>query len=109
MQLKNIRPTESRILIERVPEQEYKTEAGIVLIPGLTFEAAPNESIKQIKSVEVEKEPDLYKAEVKACGPDVKVIRVGDFVLVGKYAGMDLFKDRTTIILTEHEVIAIVD
>ena len=106
----NIKPTEARILIERIPQAEFKTAAGIVIVPGLTFEAPTDSTRKELKVVEIEKEPDAYQARVISLGPDVKDKRIiaGAVVLVGKYSGVDLFKDRTSIILTEHEVIAII-
>jgi len=48
-------------------------------------------------------------AKVVAIGPDVKVVQVGDFALVGRYAGAEVvFRDVKYTILREAEILGIV-
>ena len=48
-------------------------------------------------------------ARVLDIGGDVKVIKEGDFVLVGRYAGAEVtFKHQTYLVLRESEVLGIV-
>jgi len=48
-------------------------------------------------------------AKVVAIGPDVKHVKPGDFVLVGKYAGAEcVFRDTHYTILRESEILGIV-
>lgn len=104
----NIKPTGSRVLVERLVATEIKTEGGIYLTPGLTYSADVPNGIQHIKEVDQASEPDAHQAKVISVGPDTKGVKEGDVVLVGKYAGVDLFKDRVSYIINEHDVLAIV-
>lgn len=79
------KPTTSRVLVLPVPP-ETETKSGLVI----PVSAQAPQSI----------------GTVKAIGPDVKVLSVGDTVVYGRYAGVAVeLKDVEYIVLKEEDVL----
>ena len=79
------KPTSSRLLVQPVPP-ETETKAGLI-IP---------ESAQAPQAIGI----------VRAIGPDVKVISVGDTVVYGRYAGTAVeLKDVEYIVMKEDDVL----
>jgi len=89
MRLDNILPLFDRILIKKVNEE--KTESGIYI--PLNAE-----------------DDNTYKAEVLAVGDVVtaKYVSKGQIVVVGKYAGVELAKDKGVSIINVKDILGIV-
>lgn len=109
MNIKNIKPTGDRLLIERQKQKEVVLESGIVLTPGLKMENYnPSSRVQHLVEKTEEEEPDVQESLVIEVGPDVKGVKKGDYVLTTKYSGADLFKDRMTYLIKENDVLALV-
>ena len=82
-----VQPLFENIVTIREEEEKY---AGAILIPD-TIKEKP------------------MGAQVVAIGPDVKHIKPGDFILVGRYAGAEcVFREVHYTIIRESEVLGIV-
>lgn len=83
-----IRPLFSNILAQREEQERY---SGKLIIPETAYEKPMG-------------------ARVVEVGPDVKHVKVGDFLLVGKYAGAEVvFRSRRYVVIREDEILGIVD
>ena len=83
-----ITPMWNNILCERETEEKY---TGLLVIPDTAKEKPMG-------------------ARVLAVGPDVQAVKVGQFVLVGRYAGAEVkFRHSDYIVLRETEVLGIVN
>lgn len=110
MNIKNIKPTQDRLLVEREKITEVVTEGGIILTPGLKHEKySPSRSAELVVEKEQEEEDNIYTAKVSEVGPDVKGVKKGDKIWMNKYAGIDIFKDRLSFLIKETDVLAIID
>ena len=103
-----IYPTMDRLLVERIKVVEEVTSGGIILTPGLTHkDYQPNKSQTLVAEKEIEEDENTYEAKVIAVGPTCTSIKKGDKVLLGKYTGLDLFKDRSVFLINEKDALAI--
>lgn len=92
-----LRPLHNRIIVERTTEGEQK--AGSIIIPDSAKE-------KPQQATVVAAGPGRVNDEGKRLKLDVKV---GDVVLIGKYAGNEVSVDgKDYVILVEDEVLAVV-
>lgn len=85
-----IKPLFSRIIIKK----KKLTQVGLIIIPN------------NAKSMETS------EGEIVACGDEADTVKVGDYVIYGKYAGhkMELKDDGNEyVVLNEEDVIAIVE
>ena len=99
-----------------------KTATEITLLADRTYTIPVQPLFENLVTVREEEEkytgtiliPETAKekpmgAQVVAIGPDVKHISVGDFVLVGRYAGAECtFREVKYTIIRESEVLGIV-
>src|SRR5690349_21206255 len=94
----NVRPLRDRVLVKRVEVQEQRI--GGIIIPDTA-----KEKPQQAKVIAVGKGRVTDKGEVIAL--DVKV---GDFVLIGKYAGYEIKLDgEEYLIVREEEILGIAE
>lgn len=83
-----VTPLFNNILCEREAEEKY---AGTLIIPDNAKEKPMG-------------------ARVLAVGPDCDAVKVGQFVLVGRYAGAEVrFRHSDYVVLRETEVLGIVN
>lgn len=83
-----VQPLFNNILAEREAEEKY---TGTLIIPETVREAPMG-------------------ARVIAVGPDVRFVKPGDFILVGKFAGASVkFRHRDYTVIREDEILGIVD
>jgi chaperonin GroES len=94
-----LRPLHNRIVVERSEVAEQKSSGGII-IPDSAKE-------KPQEAVVIAVGPGKLDKDGKRQPMDVKV---GDRILIGKYAGSDIKIDnKEYVILTEDEVLAVVE
>jgi chaperonin GroES len=94
----NVRPLRDRILVKRVEEQEQRI--GGIIIPDTAKEKPLQAKVVAVGNGKVTDEGKTLPLEVK----------VGDFVLVGKYAGTEIKLDgEEYLIVREDEVLAIAE
>jgi chaperonin GroES len=92
-----LRPLHNRIIVERTTEGEQK--AGSIIIPDSAKEKPQQATVIAVG-------PGRVNDEGKRLTLDVKV---GDVVLIGKYAGNEVSVGGTDyVILSEDEVLAVV-
>ncbi|MBI1357968.1 MAG: co-chaperone GroES [Acidobacteria bacterium] len=93
-----LRPLHNRIVVERTEKKEQKSLGGII-IPDSAKE-------KPQEAVVIAVGPGKLDDDGKRQPMDVKV---GDRVLIGKYAGSEVKIDnKEVVILTEDEVLAVI-
>lgn len=104
-----ITPTLDRVLVERIMPEVEVTESGIILSAGNVKHAEykPNSSGSLLVEKEQEEEENLYEIKVLAVGPTCVGIKAGDKALVNKYAGLDIFKDRSVLLINEKDIVAV--
>lgn len=94
-----LRPLHNRIVVERSAVGEQKSTGGII-IPDSAKE-------KQQEATVIAVGPGKLDDDGKRLAMDVKV---GDRVLIGKYAGNEIKVDgKEVVILTEDEVLAVIE
>jgi chaperonin GroES len=94
----NVRPLRDRVLVKRVEEQEQRI--GGIIIPDTA-----KEKPQQAKVVAVGRGRVTDKGEVIPLD-----IKVGDFVLIGKYAGTDIkLEGEEYLIVREEEVLGVAE
>lgn len=92
-----LRPLHNRIIVERTTEGEQK--AGSIIIPDSAKEKPQQATVTAVG-------PGRVNDDGKRLTLDVKV---GDVVLIGKYAGNEVSVDGSDyVILVEDEVLAVV-
>ena len=92
-----LRPLHNRIIVERTNEGEQK--AGSIIIPDSAKEKPQQATVIAAGPGRVNEEGKRLKLDVK----------VGDVVLIGKYAGNEVSVDGSDyVILVEDEVLAVV-
>lgn len=102
--LKLLKPTGSRVLIEK-PKPEAKTTAsGIIL--DLPDKLVENNHTQQIVEKEIEDEHNVYVGIVLAVGPEVKDIKPQDRVCLGKYSGAEVEKNSRIYIVNVADIVA---
>ena len=94
----NLRPLHDRVVIKRV-EEETKSPGGIVL-PGAAAEKPSRGTVMAVGRGKL-----LDNGEVRPL--DVKV---GDYILFGKYSGSEVKMDgEELIIMREDEIMAVIE
>jgi chaperonin GroES len=94
----NVRPLRDRILVKRVEEQEQRI--GGIIIPDTAKEKPLQAKVVAVGNGKVTDEGKTLPLEVK----------VGDFVLVGKYAGTEIkLAGEEYLIVREDEVLGIAE
>ena len=94
----SVRPLEDRVLVKPL-EPEKKTASGIFL-PETAKEKPMQGKIVAVGPGKLDKDGKRQPLDVK----------VGDRILIGKYAGSDIKLDnKEYVILTEDEVLAVVE
>ena len=87
-----IQPTGSIILVEVI----YKNEIGKIVLPD-KLDGTPHEIKKE-----------LSKLIVKACGPDCKIVKIGDEILNRSHAYVQETKIKDHCLMSEADVWAVV-
>jgi chaperonin GroES len=94
-----LRPLHNRIVVERSEVGEQKSTGGII-IPDSAKEKPQEATVIAVG-------PGKLDDDGKRLAMDVKV---GDQVLIGKYAGTEIKVDgKEVVILTEDEVLAVIE
>jgi chaperonin GroES len=94
----NVRPLRDRILVKRVEEQEQRV--GGIIIPDTAKEKPQTAKVVAVGRGRVNDKGDVFPLDVK----------VGDFVLVGKYAGTEIKLDgEEYLIVREEEVLGVAE
>jgi chaperonin GroES len=94
----NVRPLRDRILVKRVEEQEQRV--GGIIIPDTAKEKPLQAKVVAVGTGRVTDEGKTIPLEVK----------VGDYVLVGKYSGTEIKLDGVEyLIVREEEVLGVAD
>ena len=92
-----VKPLHDRILVQRIEEKEQKR--GSIIIPDTAKEKPMEGKVIAVGTGRLEKDGKRIPLEVK----------VGDRVLVGKYAGTEIkIDDNDHVILREDEVLGII-
>lgn len=95
----NITPLKDNIVVKRIEEEEEK-KVGSIIIPDTAKEKPMTAEVVAVGSGRVLKDGKKLPLEVK----------VGDKVLVGKYAGSEVKLDEVDyLILREDEVLGIIE
>jgi co-chaperonin GroES (HSP10) len=102
MNVKTIKPTLARVLVEKCPKEEV-TASGLIVNSGLKMTEKG-----QLARVEEEDTDKTFEAIVLAVGPDVKYSKVGDRAIISKYSGMELEKDTDVYLINELDILATV-
>ena len=93
-----VRPLRDRILVKRLEEQEQRI--GGIIIPDTAKEKPQQAKVVAVGSGRVTDEGKTVPLEV----------RVGDYVLVGKYSGNDIKLDgEEYLIVREDEVLGVAE
>ena len=94
-----LRPLHNRIVVERIEANEQKSAGGII-IPDSAKEKPQEATVIAVGPGKLDKEGKRQPLDVE----------VGDVVLIGKYAGSEVkVDDKDLVILTEDEVLAVVE
>ena len=94
-----LRPLHNRIVVERSEVSEQKSAGGII-IPDSAKEKPQEATVVAVGPGKLDKDGKRQPMDVK----------VGDRILIGKYAGSDIKLDnKEYVILTEDEVLAVVE
>jgi chaperonin GroES len=94
----NVRPLRDRILVKRIEEQEQRI--GGIIVPDTAKEKPLQAKVVAVGSGRVNDEGKTIPVDVK----------VGDYVLVGKYAGTEIKLDgQEYLIVREDEVLGVAD
>jgi chaperonin GroES len=94
----NVRPLRDRVLVKRVEEQEQRI--GGIIIPDTAKEKPLQAKVVAVGSGRVNDEGQAIPLDVK----------VGDLVLVGKYAGTEIKLDgEEYVILREEEILGVAE
>ena len=94
----NVRPLRDRILVKRLEEQEQRI--GGIIIPDTAKEKPQTAKVVAVGKGRVNDEGKVFPLDVK----------VGDYVLIGKYAGTDIKLDgEEYLIVREDEVLGIAE
>ncbi|MCB1018502.1 MAG: co-chaperone GroES [Bryobacterales bacterium] len=94
-----LRPLHNRIVVERSETSEQKSAGGII-IPDSAKEKPQEATVVAVGPGKLDKDGKRQPLDVK----------VGDRILIGKYAGSDIKLDnKEYVILTEDEVLAVVE
>jgi chaperonin GroES len=95
----NVRPLRDRVLVKRIEEQEQRI--GGIIVPDSAREKPQQARVVAVGSGRV-------TDEGKTIPPDVKV---GDYVLIGKYAGSEirLEGNEEYLIVREDEILGVAE
>ena len=94
----NVRPLRDRILVKRLEEQEQRI--GGIIIPDTAKEKPQTAKVIAVGKGRVNDEGKVFPLDVK----------IGDYVLIGKYAGTDIKLDgEEYLIVREDEVLGIAE
>lgn len=95
-----LRPLHNRIVVERRVEEKEQKSTGGIIIPDSAKEKPQEATVLAVGPGKLDKDGKRQPLDVK----------VGDRVLIGKYAGTDVkVDDKEVVILTEDEVLAVVE
>ena len=93
-----IKPLQDRVIIKRVEEEE-KTKGGII-IPDTAKEKPIEGEVIAVGDGKINEKGELVKP----------VVKVGDRVLFGKYAGTEIkINDEEHLIMREEEILGIIE
>src|SRR5438093_13115723 len=94
----NVRPLRDRLLVKRVEEGEQRV--GGIIIPDTAKEKPQTAKVVAVGNGRINDKGEVLPLDVK----------VGDFVLVGKYAGSEIKLDgEEYLIVREEEVLGIAE
>ncbi len=94
----HVRPLRDRILVKRVEEQEQRV--GGIIIPDTAREKPQTAKVVAVGKGRVNDKGDVFPLDVK----------VGEYVLVGKYAGTEIKLDgEEYLIVREEEVLGVAE
>jgi len=94
----NVRPLRDRILIKRVEEQEQRV--GGIIIPDTAKEKPQTAKVVAVGRGRINDKGDVFPLDVK----------VGDYVLIGKYSGTEIKLDgEDYLIVREEEVLGVAE
>lgn len=93
-----IRPLQDRVIVKRLEEEEKS--AGGIIIPDTAKEKPMEAKVTAVGKGKVTEDGKLLPMEVK----------VGDKVLIGKYAGTEVKIDgEENLIMREDEILAVIE
>jgi len=93
-----VRPLRDRILVKRVEEHEQRV--GGIIIPDTAKEKPQTAKVVAVGRGRVNDKGDVFPLDVK----------VGDYVLLGKYSGTDIKLDgEEYLIVREEEVLGVAE
>src|SRR5262249_23749962 len=94
----NVRPLRDRVLVKRVEEQEQRI--GGIIIPDTAKEKPQHATVVAVGSGRIKDDGETIPLDVK----------VGDQVLIGKYAGAEIKLDgEEYVIVREEEILGVTD
>lgn len=94
-----LRPLHNRIVVERIETGEQKSSGGII-IPDAAKEKPQEATVIAVGPGKPNDEG----------GREAMDVKVGDRILIGKYAGTEIKVDgKEVVILTEDEVLAVIE
>jgi len=94
----NVRPLRDRILVKRVEEQEQRI--GGIIIPDTAKEKPQTAKVVAVGRGRINDKGEVFPLDVK----------VGEYVLIGKYAGTEIKLDgEEYLILREEEVLGVAE
>ena len=108
-----IRPLGDRILVKRLDEEKEQRSSGGIIIPDTAKEKPMEGKISAVGPGRRQEDGKLQKVEVKV-GPGRRQedgkLKVGDRVLIGKYAGTEVKIDgEEFIIMREDDVLGVIE
>jgi chaperonin GroES len=96
--LMNVRPLRDRVLVKRIEEQEQRI--GGIIIPDSAKEKPQQAKVVAVGTGRITDDGKTIPLDVK----------VGDFVLIGKYAGSDIkLNGEDFLILREEEILGVAE
>jgi len=94
----NVRPLRDRVLVKRIEEQEQRI--GGIIIPDSAKEKPQQAKVVAVGTGRITDDGKTIPLDVK----------VGDFVLIGKYAGADIkLNGEDFLILREEEILGVAE
>ena len=89
MDIKKIKPTLDRILVERLKEENVTKSGLLIDAASAGVKIGETGNLEETEHDEAAAEP-AFKALVITVGPDTKTVKKGDIVVVSKFSGLAL-------------------
>jgi|SRR3972149_246987 len=96
-------------------QESYRTELkkDFDMVPTMARIFVKRTQVSQVGSIIVPKEAqkgsmELSEGVVVVTGPDCEIVKEGDYILFGRYAGAEITRnDRTLVVMNEEDIIGV--